>query len=115
MFEHVASQSETRAQLLEHVRRGGDAIVEDVTYCDPDRRPEFEAELLAVSGVKIIYVCFENDRTSADSNVVNRVDKQGGGSVRDHLRYNRDLERRYTYPAGAEILPIHAIPPRYSP
>lgn len=111
-FEHVASQPETRARLLAHLRGGHDATVEEVTYCDPSRRSEIEAELAAIKGLEIVYVCFENVRKKADSNVVNRMDKHGGGSVEEHLRYNRELARVYRYPEGARVLPIFVIPSR---
>ena len=52
------------------------------------------------------WVCFENDRESADWNVAHRGEKD----VAEHLGYNEQLEPKYTIPPEARVLPITRCP-----
>lgn len=70
--------------MLQHLREGNNCIVEEIAYCEPDRREKFVAYLCSeVPNVKIKWICFENDLESANWNIQHRRNK---GDVDGHLR-----------------------------
>jgi len=104
-FDGIAGDSALRAQFFDHLHQGRDAIVEEVTYCDPVPRKQFEDDLAKI-GAEIVWECFENDLDKANSNVRNRTNK---GSVWEHLSYNERLTVIYVPPPDARMLDIYVI------
>ncbi len=111
-FEHVASQEGTRAGLIEHLRQGKDATVEDCTYCNPAAQREIEKELRshAIDGLVIEWHAFENNLRQANLNCMKRPPKgPNEGSLDADLDNNAKNTPIYKYPPGAEILKIHPL------
>jgi hypothetical protein len=67
------------------------------------------ADLANVPDLQVEWICFENDRASADWNVVQRTNK---ADTDGHLRINEFLSDVYQYPAPAQILKITRIDAR---
>lgn len=110
VFEHVASDPQEYSQLLEHLRSGLDAIVEEVTYCDPLRRDSLLGDLSSIPGTVVKWIRFRNDLDTANWNVRTRMDKTGGGSITDHIANNLALTLLYHPPEDALVIPICRLP-----
>lgn len=95
------------AALSHHLRNGTDCVVEEIAYCSSQFRERIELLLRAqVPDVAITWICLENDLESANWNVQHRTNK---GDVPGHLAINAYWHSRYSYPAGAPIIPITRI------
>lgn len=93
--------------IVQRLKDGKDCIVEEIAYCDPDRRERMVRDLRSqVPDVEIEWICFENDLESANWNVMHRTNKS---DVEDHLAINRYWHGIYTCPDGANIRSITRI------
>jgi adenylate kinase family enzyme len=92
--------------LVKNLTSGIDCIIDEWKYSIPRFRDKILADLLNVPNLEVEWICFENDRASADWNVVHRTNKADTGG---HLRINEFLSDVYQYPEPAEILKITRI------
>ncbi len=93
--------------LRDQLRVGHDCIVEEVTLCTESGRAAMRAALSEFPCLGEEWICFENDRESADWNVTHR----GYKDVAEHHRHNLRMELEYTIPPEATVLPITRCPP----
>lgn len=92
--------------VLADLNSGIDCIIDEWRYSIPLFRQKILAELKHVSDLNFEWICFENDRASADWNVRHRINK---GDVEGHLAINEFLTRVYGCPAEAQLLKITRI------
>ncbi len=110
VFEGIGKDIEDNSNwpiIINHLKSGEDCIVEEMDFCfQPPRDVVKNYIIETVPDTFIKWICFENDLDSANWNVERRTNK---GEIKNHLRINRRLHKRYTYQAGAEIIPITRI------
>ena len=83
-----------------------DCIMDEWKYSIPRFRETILADLINVPNLELEWICFENDRGSADWNVRHRKNK---GDVEGHLRINEFLSDVYQWPEQSQILKITRI------
>ena len=71
--------------VIAKLSSGIDCIIDEWRYTIPLFRKKILAELKDVPDLELGWICFENDRTSADWNVRHRTSK---GNVEGHLAIN---------------------------
>ena len=90
--------------LVAALQSGGHCAVIEVAYCVPGPREEFLEKITrAVPGLRVRWICFENDLAQANRNCVDRND---GRDLKMLFAQNQFLSPAYTYPPGAEIRPV---------
>jgi hypothetical protein len=94
------------AALRANLDSGVDCIIDEWRYTIPLFRKKILADLKDVPNLELAWICFENDRASADWNVRHRTNK---GDVEGHLAINEFLSRVYDCPREAKILNITRI------
>ena len=92
--------------LVQNLCSGNDCIIDEWKYSIPRFRDKILADLVNVPDLELEWICFENDRASADWNVRQRKNK---GDVEGHLRINEFLSDVYQWPEQAQILKITRI------
>ena len=92
--------------MVQNLRSGNDCIIDEWKYSIPRFREKILADLVNVPNLELEWICFENDRGSADWNVRHRKNK---GDVAGHLRINEFLSDVYQWPEQAQILKITRI------
>ncbi len=91
-------------QLISAIKAGHSCAVVEVAYCAKSQRDAFVARVrTAIPNVVIQWKCFANDLKQANQNCVERRD---GRDVSALCSINAALAAVYTYPEGAEILPV---------
>jgi len=98
---------ENCAWLINHLQQGRDCIVVEGAFMFESER----ANILSVSkkhvpDVDVEWICFENDQEKAAINIRKRPSRDPEG----HVAQNRRTSARFTYPAGATIVPIITDP-----
>ncbi len=94
-------------RLVQALRSGKRGAVVEIAYCQKEQRDHFIAWVTClVPGVKIAWVCFENDLVKANANCLKRTNK---GDAERHLAINRALHSKYSYPDGADVRRIHEL------
>ena len=94
------------AALRANLNSRVDCIIDEWRYTIPLFRKKILSELKAVPDLELAWICFENDRASADWNLRHRTNK---GDVEGHLAINEFLCRVYDCPHEAKILNITRI------
>ena len=90
-------------QLVAALRANKRCAVIEVAYCLPGPRETYVARIRReVPGLTIHWKCFENDLGTANKNCRLRLDRD----PELHFRINDQLSAGYTFPEGAEVLPI---------
>ena len=108
VFESLVG-AQTVPALVESLRSGRDCIVEEITFCRQDARERITEFLLyACPGVRMNWICFENDLESANWNVRHRTNK---GSAGRHMEINARVSQVYSYPPGAIPRAITRVAP----
>ena len=92
--------------LRANLDSGVDCIIDEWRYTIPLFRKKILADLKDVPNLELAWICFENDRASADWNVRHRTNK---GDVEGHLAINEFLSRVYECPREAKVLNITRI------
>ena len=92
--------------VVQNLSSGNDCIIDEWKYSIPRFREKILADLVNVPNLELEWICFENDRASADWNVRHRKNK---GDVEGHLRINEFLSDVYQWPKQAQILKITRI------
>jgi hypothetical protein len=88
-------------ELFTALRSGKDCAVSEIQLCFADKRAEILAELaVVVPGVKVNWLCIENDERKASKNCHGRKKPNPAG----HASINAEVTKNYTYPEGAIIL-----------
>ncbi len=99
------------AALINALRSGEGCVVVEIAYClEEDRRSIVRELAREVPTAEIEWLCIENDLDKANKNCRERTNK---GDPDGHVRINRWVSPRYTYPVGATVLPMwtRQIPP----
>jgi hypothetical protein len=104
--DFLQDQNKNFPMLVQNLSSGNDCIIDEWKYSIPRFRDKILADLVNVPDLELEWICFENDRASADWNVRHRKNK---GDVEGHLRINEFLSDVYQYPAQAQILKITRI------
>ena len=104
--DFLQDQNKNLPVLVKNLISGIDFIIDEWKYSIPRFRDKILADLVDVPNLQVEWICFENDRTSADWNVVHRTNK---ADAEGHLRINEFLSDVYQYPAQAQILKITRI------
>lgn len=113
-FEGILGTHATAPLLpfLEHLSKGGDCLVEEITLCFAEARSRLIPLLEKIPGLEVEWICFENDLDSANWNVTHRRNKEAAeGQAEGHRFINAQVAPCYTHPEGARRLPITRIPP----
>ena len=94
-------------ELFAAIGAGKHCVITEIAFCLEDEREKIVGELSAFApNIETKWVCFENDLAKANSNCrTGRKDKEPG-SEELHVAINESYSPHYTYPSGAEILPI---------
>jgi hypothetical protein len=91
--------------LISAIKKKKTIVITEIAYCVEKYRKEVCREILKVdSGAQIDWICFENDLFRANKNCKERSNKGPQEQVKAHMRINRNLSEKYTYPKGAIIL-----------
>ena len=106
VFENLLTGGRSLPGLIQCLKDGKDCIVDEVRFCLPVYRHEIIQSLSEIAGIRIDWICYENDLESANWNVIHRTNK---GDTEGHLDINLRLHPHYDYPAGAKIIPIQRI------
>jgi hypothetical protein len=104
--DFLQDQNKNFPILLQNLSSGNDCIIDEWKYSIPRFRDKILADLVNVPDLELEWICFENDRASADWNVRQRKNK---GDVEGHLRINEFLSDVYQWPEQAQILKITRI------
>lgn len=98
---------ERQYELLDAIRAGKNCAIAEIAFCKIEMREKIVRELSAFApDIDIKWICFENNLAKANSNCrTKRKDKEAGSEER-HVAINQSYSPDYTYPSGAEILPI---------
>jgi hypothetical protein len=107
LFDGLIGTPSILDDAIAWLRSGQDCGIEEIHYCVPSYREEFERRLRAeVPGVEIEWVCFANDLDAANWNVTHRKNK---ADAETHRGINGRLHPQYVCQAGVRILPIHRV------
>jgi hypothetical protein len=108
VYENLLSNNGARLpELVDTLQRGENCIVHEIAFCESEPRARIQEFLTSqVKGLKITWICFENDIETANWNVMHRND---GRDVEAHLSLNQWYRQVYTYPDGAEFRRITRI------
>jgi hypothetical protein len=94
-------------EFLAAVQAGADCVVSELAFLRAKPREEILREILAIApDAKIKWVCFENDLEQANRNCRRERKDKLPGSEEDHVAINYAHRPHYTYPEGAEIIPV---------
>jgi hypothetical protein len=104
--DFLQDQNKNFPMLVQNLSSGNDCIIDEWKYSIPRFRDKILADLVNVPDLELEWICFENDRASADWNVRQRKNK---GDVEGHLRINEFLSDVYQWPEQAQILKITRI------
>lgn len=104
--DFLQDQNKNFPALVKNLSSGVDCIIDEWKYSIPRFRDKILADLVNVANLEVEWICFVNDRASADWNVVHRTNK---ADIEGHLRINEFLSDVYQYPAPAQILKITRI------
>ena len=104
--DFLQDQNKNFPEVVKNLNSGIDCIIDDWKYSIPRFREKILGDLLNVPNLEVEWICFENDRASADWNVRHRTNK---GDTEGHLRINEFLTDVYEYPAQSRILKIARI------
>jgi hypothetical protein len=104
--DFLQDQNKNFPMLVQNLSSGNDCIIDEWKYSIPRFRDKILADLVNVPDLELEWICFENDRASADWNVRHRKSK---GDVEGHLRINEFLSDVYQWPEQAQILKITHI------
>jgi hypothetical protein len=104
--DFLQDQNKNFPMLVQNLCSGNDCIIDEWKYSIPRFRDKILADLVNVPDLELEWICFENDRASADWNVRQRKNK---GDVEGHLRINEFLSDVYQWPEQAQILKITRI------
>lgn len=99
--DFLQDHSKNFPALVKNLSSGVDCIIDEWIFYY-----QILADLVNVSNLNVEWICFVNDRASADWNVVHRTNK---ADIEGHLRINEFLSDVYQYPAQAQILKITRI------
>ncbi|HET9883487.1 MAG TPA: hypothetical protein VFS81_17170 [Candidatus Binatia bacterium] len=99
--DFLQDHSKNFPALVKNLSSGVDCIIDEWIFYS-----QILADLVNVSNLNVEWICFVNDRASADWNVVHRTNK---ADIEGHLRINEFLSDVYQYPAQAQILKITRI------
>ena len=99
--DFLRDQNKNFPVLVKNLSSGVDCIIDEWIFYS-----QILADLVNVSNLNVEWICFVNDRASADWNVVHRTNK---ADIEGHLRINEFLSDVYQYPAQAQILKITRI------
>jgi hypothetical protein len=106
LFTSLLADDSGLIVLLNCLKDGKDCIVDEVRFCLSAYRESIIQALAPIADLEIHWICFENDLETANWNVIHRTNK---GDAEGHLNINLRLHPHYTYPANAEIIPLHRI------
>jgi hypothetical protein len=106
VFTNLLADDRALTALMKSLHDGKDCIIDEVRFCLPAYREQILQSLSQLTGLAMRWICFENDLATANWNVIHRTNK---GDPEGHLAINLRLHPHYTYPANAEIVPIHRI------
>ena len=104
--DFLQDQNKNFPMLVQNLSSGNDCIIDEWKYSIPRFRDKILADLVNVPDLELEWICFENDRASADWNFRHRKNK---GDVEGHLRINEFLSDVYQWPEQAQILKITRI------
>ena len=104
--DFLQDQNKNFPMLVQNLCSGNDCIIDEWKYSIPRFRDKILADLVNVPDLELEWICFENDRASADWNVRQRKNK---GDIEGHLRINEFLSDVYQWPEQAQILKITRI------
>ena len=104
--DFLQDQNKNFPMVVQNLSIGNDCIIDEWKYSIPRFREKILADLVNVPNLELEWICFENDRASADWNVRRRKNK---GDVEGHLRINEFLSDVYQWPEQAQILKIARI------
>ena len=94
-------------RLVDTLRNGRECAVVERAFLKEDAR-RWITNLLGkeVPGVVVRWECFENDLATANHNCLHRKEKADPAG---HISMNEQMHKEYSYPAGANIRPIHKL------
>jgi adenylate kinase family enzyme len=104
--DFLQDQNKNFPTVVQNLNAGKDCIIDEGKYSIPRFREKILADLVNVANFELEWICFENDRASADWNVRHRKNK---GDVEGHLRINEFLSDVYQWPEQAQILKVTRI------
>jgi hypothetical protein len=104
--DFLQDQNKNFPEAVKNLSSGIDCIIDEWKYSIPRFREKIQADLANVPNLEVEWLCFENDRASADWNVRHRKNK---GDIEGHLGINEFLADVYECPAQAQILKITRI------
>jgi hypothetical protein len=104
--DFLQDQNKNFPEVVKNLSSGVDCIIDEWKYSIPRFRDKILADLKNVPNLEVEWICFENDRPSADWNVRHRKNK---GDTEGHLRINEFLADVYDCPASAQVLKITRI------
>jgi hypothetical protein len=109
IFEGIEGDAEIMKNMIQHLREGGDCIVEEIAYLRPVMRDKIAIELAnAISDLALEWICFENNLEDANWNVVHRMDKEDD-NIKGHLHINQVYHGIYIYPSETKAIPITRV------
>lgn len=105
--ENFAVGDDQKNDLVENLKRGKDCTVSEASYMFECERKKIIKWLgKKVPDAEVQWIAFENDLETANWNCVMRDNK---GDPAGHVCQNCRTTAYYSYPEGAEILPIYKL------
>lgn len=100
--ENFAVEQVQQSALIEALRSGLKCVVIEIGFCVQSNRDLIVALLhREVPGVRINWICIENDLQRANKNCRERTNKRDPGG---HVEINGRISPQYTYPDGAIVM-----------